>query len=77
MVHSRNSQAFTPDSHHRVFKDLPQIVVQVAGLVVFCRQDAAEGVRVGYVHEDPLGERFTVKLSLHNLTFQVRNMRSV
>lgn len=42
-------------THHRVFKDLPQVVVEVVGLVVLCGQDAAKCVYVGHQHEDTLG----------------------
>lgn len=44
-------------SHHWVFKDLPQIVVQMTRLVVVCGQDATKRVHVDDKHEHVLREK--------------------
>lgn len=41
-------------THHRVFKDLPQVVVEMVGLVFLGGQDAPKRVHVGHEHEDAL-----------------------
>lgn len=46
--------ALRRQSHHRVFKYLPQVVVEMVGLVVLRGQDAAKRVQVGDEHEDTL-----------------------
>lgn len=49
----------SPQSYQGVFKDLPQVIVKMPSLVVFCRQDVAKSVQVGYIHENSLEDRFT------------------
>lgn len=43
--------------YHRVFEDLPEIVVKVIRLVVFRIQDSAVSMHIGYKHEDSLEEK--------------------
>lgn len=43
-------------AHHRVLKYLPEVVVQVCGLVVFSGQYASKFMPVGDEHEDALQE---------------------
>lgn len=47
-----------PQSYQGVFKDLPQVIMKMPSLVVFCRQDVAKSVQVGYIHENSLEDRF-------------------
>lgn len=51
-------QVLFKPSHQWIFKDLPKVIVQMVGLVVFCCQDAAKRLHVGYIHEDSLKERY-------------------
>lgn len=64
------------ESHQWVFKDLPQIIMKMAGLIVFCWQDATEGVHVGDIQEDSLRERVTTGQILSWTILHLQNKQS-
>lgn len=50
-------------TYHRVFKDLPQVIVIMRNVIIGCGNEPPELVAVCYVHEDSLQHTGETKIS--------------